>query len=136
MKSKFTKTKIYVSYARETDEEIGIINGLKRLTRWMRWMHEVELIWDEKNINPGDSIRKFIENMSEGDKVVVVISDAYAKSPWCMTELREISNIHSNDDRKVIFPIVVGNCKLMNLRGSSEYQTQLEEELRKTKTIS
>lgn len=134
MKSKFTKTKIYVSYARETDEEIGIINGLKRLTRWMRWMHEVELIWDEKNINPGDSIRKFIENMSEGDKVVVVISDAYAKSPWCMTELREISNIHSNDDRKVIFPIVVGNCKLMNLRGSSEYQTQLEEELRKTKT--
>ena len=58
MKSKFTKTKIYVSYARETDEEIGIINGLKRLTRWMRWMHEVELIWDEKNINPGDSIRR------------------------------------------------------------------------------
>lgn len=130
MKSKFTKTKIYVSYARETDKEIGIINDLKRLTRWMR---DVELIWDEKNLNPGDSIRKFISSMSVGDKVVVVISDAYAISPWCMTELQEI-NKPSNDFSKSIFPIVVGGCELLNWRGSQEYQTQLKEKLRETKT--
>lgn len=109
---------IFVSYARDTNNDIRIIDNLKKITSKMRG---IELILDENHIGPGESIKKFIERLGKGEKVIIVFSDAYAESVWCMSELLEIyktSRFSGN-----VCPIVVGSCDLHD----DNYRTQLRE---------
>lgn len=109
--------RVFVSYASETDKEKKIINDLKKFDSKISG---IKLIIDKKELKTGYSIKGFSKTLSEGDKIVIVFSDAYFKSKWCMSELLDISKTGHFEKR--VFPIVVGNCDL----SSSEYRAQLK----------
>jgi len=48
------------------------------------------IIRDKTALSFGDSIAKFMRAIGEGDRIFVVLSDKYLKSPFCMFELFEI----------------------------------------------
>jgi internalin A len=56
------------------------------------------IIRDKTTLIFGDSISKFMRTIGEGDRIFVVLSDKYLKSPFCMFELFEIWR-NSRQDR-------------------------------------
>lgn len=48
------------------------------------------IIRDKTTLKVGDSIAKFMKQIGQGDRVFVILSDKYIKSPYCMFELFEI----------------------------------------------
>ena len=89
--------RFYVSYAwadstdpeRETVVDQACAESEKRGT---------PIIRDKATLNFGDSIAKFMRAIGEGDRIFVVLSDKYLKSPFCMFELFEIWR-NSRQDR-------------------------------------
>ena len=80
---------VYVSYSWWADEDSRIIDKLKAAWK-VRGIDFLELKVDKQQINYGDSIRAFMDELTESEHVILVLSDAYFKSPNCMYELRGI----------------------------------------------
>jgi len=83
------KPRYYVSYAwadptdpeREKIVDQACDEAAKRGTPILR---------DKTTLTFGDSITRFMKDIGEGDRIFVVLSDKYLKSPFCMFELFEI----------------------------------------------
>jgi internalin A len=50
----------------------------------------IRILRDKQVLGIGDSISKFMKRIGGGDRVFVVLSDKYLRSPYCMYELLEI----------------------------------------------
>ena len=50
----------------------------------------VDIQRDKEIMQHGDRISSFIHRLSRGDRVIIVLSDKYLRSPFCMYELYEI----------------------------------------------
>ena len=72
-------------------------------------------------------ISAFMRELGRGDCVVVLISDAYLKSPFCMFELLEIYRHHEFHER--ICPIVLADARLHTLRDRLTYVAHWKEQL-------
>jgi internalin A len=64
-------------------------------------------------------ISAFMRELGRGDCVVVLISDAYLKSPFCMFELLEIYRHHEFHER--ICPVVLADARLHTLADRLTY---------------
>ncbi len=62
-----------------------------------------ELIHDEKALEKFGSINGFMETLSEGTRLIVLLSPGYFESPYCLTELLAIYDKRATD----LIPIVV-----------------------------
>ena len=47
----------------------------------------IDLQRDKDQLGFGDRIGAYMNAMTEGDRVAVILSAKYLRSPWCMTEL-------------------------------------------------
>jgi TIR domain len=66
---------------------------------------------DSKVLRPGDLISGFMERIGLADHVIVVLSDKYLHSPYCMTELHSIyqrSVADKEDFLRRIIPVTIG----------------------------
>lgn len=59
----------------------------------------IHIIRDRTAMEPGDRISDFMTRLAEGDRILIVLSDKYFKSPYCMTELYNIWLQSRGDDR-------------------------------------
>ena len=50
----------------------------------------IQILRDKDVLNLGESISAFMRSIGTGDRVFVILSDKYLKSPFCMFELSEI----------------------------------------------
>ena len=50
----------------------------------------IRILRDRKTMGLGDSIAKFMNRLAQGQRIFVVLSDKYLKSPYCMFELLEV----------------------------------------------
>ena len=50
----------------------------------------ITVLRDKDVMRIGDSITKFMDRLARGDRVIVILSDKYLRSPFCMYELYEI----------------------------------------------
>lgn len=66
-----------------------------------------KLFRDHNDLNFGDSIDSFMHMIGMGKSVVLVISDKYLRSEYCMTEALRVANYH--DDKKRVFYLVLSN---------------------------
>jgi internalin A len=58
----------------------------------------VTIIRDETTLSTGDRLSKFMARLGRGNRIFVILSDNYLKSPFCMYELFEIwRNCRSED---------------------------------------
>lgn len=100
-------SEVFVSYAWGGEIE-NIVNELDEALQ----ERGINMVRDKKDLGFKGLITQFMQRIGEGNAVVVVISDKYLKSHYCMYELLEIHhNSRGNDDFvKRIFPIVLDDA--------------------------
>ncbi|MBK1648364.1 COR domain-containing protein [Rhabdochromatium marinum] len=96
---------VYVSFAWKQDRAEPLVDdmiaGLGK--------QGIQVLRDSDQLHPGDSISNFMKRLSAGRCVLLVISEAYLRSPFCMTELQGIwVNARQREDlfRQRIVPLV------------------------------
>jgi formylglycine-generating enzyme len=106
------KTEVFISYARGDNESE---DGKKRkliVDKVHNTLKEkgYNVVIDIERIGFKDNIKEFIKNLGKSKYVVIIISDKYLKSKWCMMEI--VLLLESPDFRKRIFPIVLDDAKI------------------------
>lgn len=97
---------VYVSYAWKEEEQNRLVDKLEQACT----ARGIELRRDTGTLHYGDSIRQFMDEIGAGRHVVLVLSDTYFKSDYCMYEL---CRIHENRDfRKRVHPIVLSGTRI------------------------
>ncbi len=74
---------------------------------------------DKRDLGYKGLIREFMQRIGQGHAVVVVVSDDYLKSRYCMYELVEILENKHLKDR--IFPVVLPDAKVQDPGDSTDY---------------
>jgi len=101
------KSEIFISYAWGGESET-IVNELDNAFN----DKDILLIRDKRDLGFKGIITDFMDKIGTGKGVVVVISDKYLKSPYCMYELLEIYRNLKFQER--IFPIVLGDANIFD----------------------
>jgi hypothetical protein len=107
--------KVYVSYHREVEKKNGLVGRLAKASL----ERGIELIIDENRIEYRQSIREYMEDLGQGHCVILILSDEYLKSEYCMFELLEIK-AHENI-RKRVFPVVLDSVAIDNVDDLADY---------------
>lgn len=94
-------TDVYVSYSWGVEEQTRLVEKLE-ITCQKRG---IELKRDKNHIGYGDSIRAYMDHLAASGHIILVLSEAYFKSEYCMYELKEI--YENRDFRKRVYPIVL-----------------------------
>lgn len=90
---------VYVSYkhSETTSRHIeAIINGLTA--------NHINYSIDMEHVGYRDNIRKYEEEIGQGARIIVIITDDYLESPHCMYELTQIWKNKNVQER--VFPII------------------------------
>jgi TIR domain len=74
---------------------------------------------DRANMNIGDSIANFMQELASGSRVFVILSKKYLRSVFCMTELYEIWNDCRRRDNEFLKRILVYSCPDVQIDTSS-----------------
>jgi len=129
--NRIKKNKIYVSYAWKVEDQNNIVDRLEETCL----LHDITLLRDKKELDYKDSIRKYMGELAAGDAIILVLSEAYFKSAYCMYELCEA---HKREDfHKSIFPIIVSGTLFHKTKERVSYirfweneTTELKDELK------
>ena len=80
----------------------------------------IRLVRDKTDLPIREKISKFMEQIGAAKGVVVILSDAYLKSKYCMFELLEI---YANENfEKRIFPIVLDDARISESQDRLKYK--------------
>ncbi len=95
----------YVSYAWGGDSET-IVDKIETAFK----QQNLPFKRDKESIGYRESLKKFMEALGRGNKVIVVVSKKYLESPNCMFELTQI---YQNDNfRSRIYPVILNDAKI------------------------
>ena len=100
--------KVYVSYSWATEKDTQIVEELERLCS----QRDIRLIRDSAVLKHGDSINKFMEDLSQGDHIITIFSKPYFESKWCMYEL--LSTYRQLNFKDRTHPVIADNCNLQD----------------------
>ncbi len=114
---------VYVSYAWKEEEQNRLVDKLGEACA----ARGIELRRDKTSIAYGDSIRRFMDEIGTGGHVVLVLSDAYFKSEYCMYELRQIYD--NKDFRQRVNPIVLSGTPFHKPKDHIPYVKYWEQEI-------
>ena len=118
---------VYFSYAR--GEQENIVDGL--YTALLADDPSYQLLRDTMDIEYGGLISEFMQAMGKGELIVVFLSDAYIRSPYCMYELYEIArNCKFEKDlfSQKVLPVPLEQLKLDDPIFLEEYFSYWEDE--------
>ncbi|MGH8474477.1 MAG: toll/interleukin-1 receptor domain-containing protein [Methylococcales bacterium] len=104
---------VYLSYSRSTEQRIPIIHQLNEACR----KNNIRLVFDEGELKLGDSIGKFMDELSQARFVVLALSPDYFKSAYCMRELVDL--FEWDYMRHRVIPVIherVDNRELQEIR--------------------
>lgn len=126
---------IYISYAwKDNKSELGkqreemvdkICNQLKE--------NKYKIIRDKHHLTLGSSIEDFMKEIGRGNYVIVVISDKYLRSEYCMFEAIELLNY--KDYSQKIFPIVLGDANIYSKENIFEYVSYWRQQKQKMEEL-
>lgn len=108
------ENKVFISYAWGGDSEKIAIN----LEQVLQGRH-IQFVRDKRDLSYKGLVTDFMKTIGMGDAVIVIISDKYLKSPYCMFELMEIYRNRNFKDR--IFPIILEDAKIFDITGKIIY---------------
>ena len=116
---------MYVSYAWGGDSD-ALVDEFER-----RLPNNFKLIRDKRAMRPGDWISRFMADIGRADLVLVVLSDKYLRSVYCMQELLHLFNTSLGERNELLrrmVPLVVGDLKCARVRDREPFVTYWEEE--------
>ncbi|BCG65539.1 MAG: hypothetical protein methR_P3384 [Methyloprofundus sp.] len=99
---------VYVSYARKDEQQFGTVAKLYQAFA-ADW---VSLKVDEYVMQPRKSFKDFIAEIGKADCIIVIFSEAYFKSFYCMLELTRIMECGNVKDKKRVFSIFLDDVRL------------------------
>jgi|GEM_PF-2228129 len=86
--------KTYVSYTRRSKDTVNLVGALAKQVGPDRMFfgsrvraEKPDILYDENVLKPGESIKRFMRELAEGNQIVFVVSDSFFRSPYCMYEL-------------------------------------------------
>lgn len=129
-----SKPAIYVSYAWGDDQsdagrqrEAAVAGLCGMLDR-----EGYEVLKDDRTLRPGDWISTFMRAIGRGDHVLVILSEKYLLSPYCMTELfyTYSRSLGEKDEfLKRVIPVVLDDASdVSSVRGRLKYARHWETE--------
>ncbi|HEY5704555.1 MAG TPA: TIR domain-containing protein [Terrimicrobiaceae bacterium] len=83
-----------------------------------------QVVRDQTDMQYGDLISAFMKTLGQADLIVVVLSDKYLRSPYCMTELHDLyvnSRQEKGDFLKHIIPLVLDDARIGTWRDRAEH---------------
>jgi internalin A len=89
---------------------------------------------DKRILGLGESISKFMQRLAEGNRVFVILSDKYLRSPYCMYELLEIWRKCSGEEEKFLGRIrayVIPGTKIYSVPDRAQYAIHWRQEYEK-----
>ncbi|MBK9106432.1 MAG: toll/interleukin-1 receptor domain-containing protein [Saprospiraceae bacterium] len=117
-----TQTSIFISHAwGGASDEI-----LSQLTKRLE-AEDITFILDKRDLGYRQSIRDFMVQLGEADMVIIILSNKYLKSEYCMFELLEIHKNENLSER--IFPIVLDEVKISSSSDRLEFVKYWENQL-------
>lgn len=82
------------------------------------------MLRDQRTMQTGDLISGFMRRIGRGDRVIVVLSAKYLRSPYCMTELNHIfeRSLGEQDDflRRIV-PVVLDCARFTDWRDRRDH---------------
>jgi len=103
---------IFISYSSIDKEKVDIIDKDFQSIG-------INLIRDTRDLKPKGSIKEFMKRVRSTDYVVMVISDSFIKSYYCMYEVLELLEESRFQER--LLPILLPNLKIFNTNGAIGY---------------
>lgn len=116
-------SKVYASYAWKVEDQTQILSRLEEACR----PYGIKLMRDKDEIKYRESIRAYMDELTSGDAIVLILSDAYFKSQYCMYELCEIYS-KRKDFLNRVFPIVVKGTHFHKAKERIPYISHWEQE--------
>jgi internalin A len=92
------------------------------------------ILRDKKVLGLGDSISKFMQRLAGGNRVFVVLSDKYLRSPFCMYELLEIWRKCSDEEEKFLDRVrvyIIPDTKIFSVTDRAQYAIYWRQEYEK-----
>lgn len=123
---------VYISYAWGDEHEAkpGREEIVDRLDKSLL-VDGYDVRRDKRSLPFKASISEFIKNLGKATCVVVVLSDKYLRSRYCMTELLELySKQEEKNFRKRIFPIILSDTDIRSFTKRAEYTSYWKNELK------
>jgi len=113
-------TTVFISYSWQ-DESKKIV---KKIVSCLE-AAEIDFRLDERDMKPGDSISKFMDQFGKTASVIAVISDKYLRSEYCMYELLNIyrrSEMDKNIFNNKIYPIILDDAAIHHITSRQSYK--------------
>jgi internalin A len=120
------KRQVFLSYAWGDDLSLlgrqreEVVERLcERLAAW-----DYEVVRDKTAMRRGDKISKFMETLARGNRVVVVLSEKYLRSVYCMSELHGIyryARSEEDDFLGRVIPLSLDDARIGRARDRAEH---------------
>ena len=133
------KPEIFVSYAWGDDssetarKRAEVVDRLCETLANESW----NIIRDKNAMRSGDLISGFMKRIGLADRVIVVLSDKYLRSPYCMTELHTLyqnSRLEKQEFLDRIIPLVLDDARFGTPEERVEYAKHWEARYLKLKS--
>ncbi|MEP6646416.1 MAG: TIR domain-containing protein [Saprospiraceae bacterium] len=99
---------------------------LAELTRVLK-QEDISFILDKRDLGYRQSINDFMLELGKADMVIIILSNKYLKSEYCMFELIQIYK--NQNVRERIFPIVLDEVKISSSADRLEFVKYWEDQL-------
>ncbi|MFN6461484.1 MAG: toll/interleukin-1 receptor domain-containing protein [Nostoc sp. DedVER02] len=126
---------IYISYAwKDNKSELGskreeLVDKICAALISERY----NLIRDRSYLTLGKSIHDFMQEIGRGNYVIVVVSDKYLRSEYCMFEAVKI--MKCKDYEQKVFPVVLQDANVYTKEGQSDYINYWKQQKEKLKEL-
>jgi hypothetical protein len=134
-----TLPKVYFSYAWGDDEtpqgqlRAEAADALYQELKSREARGELQVMIDREQMRYKDRIRNFTRQYGDSSiLIIMIISEKYLRSPYCMGEVVEI--LSNKDYRKRIFPVVLPDAKLKDGIKLAQYYKDWEKRKKDLKT--
>lgn len=128
----------FLSYAHENAANPKIEAIVRILENSFRKEADInfKLAYDNKDLPYGQSIDSFMTRIGKGKTVILVVSDKYLKSDYCMIEALRVQKYNNEDGRVFIILIEDGIPKAGNKLDAAHYRNYWKTELSKITAVS
>lgn len=91
--------KVFVSYSWSHERQTGIVDELEKACN----TRGINLIRDSNTMQPSERISRFMERIADASHVIVVLSEAYFQSKYCLYEWKKL--LQQKGLEQKIYPI-------------------------------
>ena len=136
---------IFISYAHgdesspEGKKRQEVLNLIQEAAEKKPFINKLYI--DINAINFKDNIQAFAKEIAKAQFIIIILSDKYLKSQWCMQEVSLI--LESPDFQDRIFPVVLEDAKVNSAEGRAEYTIywqdkvdKLDEQIKRIRDIT